>query len=120
MNIDALWVGWGEGADYYRLGQGGVSEITESEYRICGDPYPCFLVEFDDGKTIEIRSVRDCSIRRDPTLMGQNKKKELGMSTKNSTNKARTPGSCGGTPKRDGSGGGKGNRNTPRQPSKKK
>lgn len=35
-------------------------------------------------------------------------------------NKNATKGSCGGTPRRDGSGGGKGNRNTKRQPPKKK
>jgi len=32
----------------------------------------------------------------------------------------RTSGGCGGTPRRDGSGGGKGNRGTKRQPTKKK
>ena len=33
---------------------------------------------------------------------------------------ARGQGACGGTPRRDGSGGGTGNRNTSRQPAKKK
>ena len=32
---------------------------------------------------------------------------------------SRTQGACGGTPKRDGSGGGTGNRGTKRQPAKK-
>jgi hypothetical protein len=34
--------------------------------------------------------------------------------------KGKNKGSCGGTPRRDGSGGGKGNKGTKRQPSKKK
>jgi len=34
--------------------------------------------------------------------------------------KAKAPGSCGGTPRKDGSGGGSGNRGTPKQPAKKK
>ena len=73
MKIDAVWVGWGEGADYYRIGHGKVSEIIESEYRICGDPYPCFLIKFEDGKTTEIRQVKDCNIHKISTTKGVNK-----------------------------------------------
>ena len=63
--ITSVWIGWGEGADCYRTGQGNVSEITESEYRICGDPYPCFLVKYKDGSTLEIRQVKSCCVKRD-------------------------------------------------------
>ena len=66
MKITAIWVGWGEGADYYRVGQGKVAEIQEATYRINGDPYPCFLVSFEDGSTTELRMVKDCNIVRKP------------------------------------------------------
>jgi len=63
--ITAIWVGWGEGADHYRIEQGNVTEIVESEYRICGDPFPCFTVKYKDGSTLEIRQVKDCCIKKD-------------------------------------------------------
>ena len=42
------------------------------------------------------------------------------MATSRKTGRRRTPGACGGKPRKDGSGGGKGNRNTSRQPKKRK
>jgi len=42
------------------------------------------------------------------------------MAASNKSARRRTPGACGGTPRKDGSGGGRGNRSTQRQPKKRK
>jgi len=41
MKIDAIWVGWGECADYYKIGDNKVTEITEDFYE---------EIEIEDGE----------------------------------------------------------------------
>lgn len=56
-----------QGSASYMAGRCKVTEINESEYSVCGDPYPCFIVVYDDGATLEIRTVNQCNIHRTTT-----------------------------------------------------
>jgi len=54
-----------QGVSTYTVGRCNVKEIKESEYLICGDAFPCFIIVFKDETELEVRTVQLCNVRRE-------------------------------------------------------